>query len=138
MTRCAAPNIVGTIPVNTIRPASVRPKLALNAMPTSNTTTVLSATNTCDPFAIACIHTTEFAVLEADCSDTVRNRLLRSGSALNVWISAIPLTVCSSSAAIARSALQHPSHRGLDTAARDPQRDQGQRCEHKCGNRHLP
>jgi hypothetical protein len=30
--------------------------------------------------------------------------LLRIGCALNIWISAIPLTVCSSSAAIARSA----------------------------------
>jgi hypothetical protein len=27
------------------------------------------------------------------------------GAALNIWISAIPLTVCSSSAAIARSAI---------------------------------
>ena len=73
-------------------------------MPTSNTTTVLSATNTWDPFAVACIHTTEFAVLLAERSETSRKRLLRNGWALNIWISAIPLTVCSSSAAIARSA----------------------------------
>ena len=46
MTRCAAPNIVGTMPAKTIRPANVNPKLELNPMPTNNTTTVLTATNT--------------------------------------------------------------------------------------------
>ena len=46
ITRCAAPNIVGTIPAKTIRPANVRPKLELNPIPTNNTTTVLSAMNT--------------------------------------------------------------------------------------------
>jgi hypothetical protein len=71
MTRWAAPNIVGTIPANTRRPANVRPKVELNPMPTSNTTTVLSATNTCDPFAVACIHTTEDASLFAAFSDTL-------------------------------------------------------------------
>ena len=70
MTRCAAPNIVGTIPANTIRPANVRPKLELNPMPTSSTTTVLSATNTWDPLAVACIHTTVDASLFAASSDT--------------------------------------------------------------------
>ncbi len=70
MTRCAAPSIVGTIPVNTIRPANVRPKLALNPMPTSSTTTVLSAMNTWDPFAVACIQTTADAEFFAACSDT--------------------------------------------------------------------
>ena len=69
MIRCAAPSIVGTIPVKTIRPANVRPKLALNAMPTSSTTTVLSAMNTWDPLAVACIQTTEDAELFAAFSD---------------------------------------------------------------------
>src|SRR4029077_12195742 len=84
MTRCAAPNIVGTIPANTNRPANVKPKLAWYPMPTSNTTTVLSATKTWDPFAVACIHTTEAASLFAASSDTSRNRLLRIGCALNI------------------------------------------------------
>jgi hypothetical protein len=39
-------------------------------MPTSSTTTVLSATNTWDPFAVACIHITEVASLCAASSDT--------------------------------------------------------------------
>ena len=61
--------MVGTIPANTIRAAKVRPKLALNPMPTSNTTTVLSATNTWDPFAVACIQTTTDASLSAASSE---------------------------------------------------------------------
>ena len=70
ITRCAAPNIVGTIPANTIKPANVRPKLELNPIPTNNTTTVLSAMNTWDPLAVACIHTTVDASLFAALSDT--------------------------------------------------------------------
>lgn len=70
MTRCAAPNNVGTIPAKTINPANVRPKLALNPMPTTSTTTVLSATNTWDPLAVACIHITPDAEFLAASSDT--------------------------------------------------------------------
>ncbi len=61
ITLCAAPSIVGTMPANTINPANVRPKVALNPMPTSSTTTVLSAMNTWDPFAVACIQIMEVA-----------------------------------------------------------------------------
>lgn len=70
MTRCAALNMVGTIPAKTMRPANVRPKLALNPMPTSSATTVLSAMNTWDPFAVACIQTMLDAELFAALSDT--------------------------------------------------------------------
>lgn len=67
---------------------------------------MLSATKICEPLTVACIQTTEAADPFAASSETVWNRLLRTGCALNVWISAIPLIVCSTSVAIARSAFR--------------------------------